>query len=906
MHKLPSFLLLACAILSSQTSPPLPAQEQIDLSDTTGKGSAASANINMRVRVTQAHPTQESVRVLWRRGGEGLGGTVVRGELLGAENQTQVPLGQWTAWASLKDIIGTPRGWAFATLVASTEPGPQAARGAKAGPPLTNVVVEFEFATMGKTFRQFTEAAPNGATVGFAFPGGMLADKITPEFSANLNGVSGHARLRRERLEAAFPERTRLPKLFGIIGHIGGYGEGPPGVHGGQGFGTRHCNPEILKDEFRTMRLLGVNGLVDSLKWADAAGVGADLRHIFWGEPGSGSPMSFFQKGSKTAEAPEGCPYDPALKAHVLERTQKAIEAHKAAGAEQSWALWNDEIGVYAKEHLSSCERCEGQFRAYLQSQKVSLSELGAKNWETVKPYPIWETAEKQGGKSVRPSGLAPAPKESGEALRYYYSYRMMTQATGQVFSEPAKIFRAAGFHLYAMQGPTPSWNGASLDWHEFYDQNANNAFVFETSNRDARVWQWESYLADIGRGIATRHGLEQGCLIKPHRGAPAQRMLSVVSRGTSNFEWYTYGPDYSKGDSFSQNPELLKKVGHAARFLGAAEDFIYRAPFAGQPEVAFVSPRSSEIWSRVTDPSLTTFENAKWVYLALRHAHIPLDILGEAQLADPAMLSKYKVLYVPGTHLKRDASAVVRDWVASGGILWTDAMGLSRDESNQPNTSLQEVLGLGERTLETWGSVEQYRATELKPLTENQPPKHAALIWQDEPITARIGREALLPKTAKSAATFSDGKVALTRNQFGKGEAIVAGLWTGITYSAVVRRPDFDMHTDFQAPLRALISTPALERAVYRPAVASEPLLETVALKREANRSVALINWCHQRPDGERSKPVLYPLENVRIDLSGMGGFQSVRSLTHGLLKISNASVLVPRIEDIDLLILE
>ncbi|NDB48476.1 MAG: hypothetical protein EB031_04885 [Proteobacteria bacterium] len=99
------------------------------------------------------------------------------------------------------------------------------------------------------------------------------------------------------------------------------------------------------------------------------------------------------------------------------------------------------------------------------------------------------------------------------------------------------------------------------------------------------------------------------GCLVKPHRGAVAQRMLTVVGRGTKALEWYTYGPDYSKGDSFSQSPELLEQVARAARFLGLAEPYLYGAKFLKQPEVAFVSPRSTEIWSRATDISLTSFE---------------------------------------------------------------------------------------------------------------------------------------------------------------------------------------------------------------------------------------------------------------------------------------------------------
>ena len=70
----PLFLLLLVAFV------PLTAQEQVDKSDARGKGSAVVKKLAVRVRVTKSLPEQKSVRVVWRRGGEGLGGVVVRGE----------------------------------------------------------------------------------------------------------------------------------------------------------------------------------------------------------------------------------------------------------------------------------------------------------------------------------------------------------------------------------------------------------------------------------------------------------------------------------------------------------------------------------------------------------------------------------------------------------------------------------------------------------------------------------------------------------------------------------------------------------------------------------------------------------------------------------------------------------
>ncbi len=59
-----------------------PAQEPIDRVHPRGSGSRAVPVMTMRVRLTRCDPSAEQVLVHWRRGGEGLGGAVVRGEFL--------------------------------------------------------------------------------------------------------------------------------------------------------------------------------------------------------------------------------------------------------------------------------------------------------------------------------------------------------------------------------------------------------------------------------------------------------------------------------------------------------------------------------------------------------------------------------------------------------------------------------------------------------------------------------------------------------------------------------------------------------------------------------------------------------------------------------------------------------
>lgn len=816
-------------------------QEQVDKADPKGRAAFPIAKMNVRVRVTKAVPEAPKLHVAWRRGGEGLGGEVIRGDFA-----AEIATGTWTDWKPLPEIAGKVGGWGFVTVTVASP--------AKRAEPVRECVIDFEFADDGKPFKTFVEPAPKGGTVGIAIPGGATSRE---EFVAGVQGLSTYARARRERLEKLFKPDDPLPVKFGVIGHLGGYGEtGTNGKGGGTGYGTRHCNPDILADECRVQRLLGINGMVGSLRLVDAAGFGDQFRRIYWGGPGAGDPMGLFMKGGKEPDPAVACPYDPRVKAHVEEATKSAIESHKAAGAKESWALWDDEMGVYAKEHLVLCARCKEEFRKYLPRLGVAPAD----------PYPL----------------SAPAPASPDEALRYYYTHRFMTHVTAQVYPEAAKRFKEAGILLYAMQGPTPSWNGHSLDWNEFYDMKANTAFVFETSNRDPRSWQWESFLADIGRGIAARHGMPIGCLVKPHRGAPEQRMLSVIARGASVLEWYTYGPDYAKGDSFSQRPDLLDRIARAARFLGKAEDFLYGAKWGVAPDVAFCTPRSSEIWGKAAG-DITAFENAKWVYLALRHAHVPVDIVSEQQLAE-GHLDRYKTIYIPGPNLRGDAAAKIGEWVRAGGLLWTDAGGVAYDEANQPFKRIP-----GDRALERWGRVEPYRATDFKPIAGKAP---VTLAWEGASIEPAVGRE--VPAGGEVLGRFSDGTPAVVRYGAGSGGIYHVGIWAGLTYSAKVRRADFDMRADFDPVIRSLIAGPA---RASRPVVPSDPLVEAVLLEKEGRRSVALMNWAYKGR-------TLQPVEKLRVTLPA--GVKSARSIVHGPLEVREGAVVLPRMEEIDLLVLE
>jgi hypothetical protein len=457
--------------------------------------------------------------------------------------------------------------------------------------------------------------------------------------------------------------------------------------------------------------------------------------------------------------------------------------------------------------------------------------------------------------------------------------------------------------YSFALRGNTFLMGGHSLDFFDFY-RHADNAMVYETSNRDARVWGWDSYLCDVGRVLTEKMHTEFGVYVKPHRGAPVQRALAAAGRGAKMIYWYTYGPDYVKGDSFAENEAALDLAAKAAALLGRGEDLLYGSTWASAPEVAVVNPRSSEIWNKVSGTP-AAYENAKWVYTALAHAHIPVDPLDEGMLAGDD-LTRYKVIYVSGTNLTAAAAAKLESWVKAGGILYTSGGGLARDEANQPLAVLEPALGVGRGPVELWAKVKPYGATALEIYSDSTTPGAAVEIsGPGGKFIPVVGREPLKPAAGTEVvAKFADGAAALTKHAHGKGQVWVAGFFPGLEYSAALRVDEYDMSTAFDAPKRSFV-TAAL--GGVRPAVdASQPLVEGLLLQKSGKKSVALMNWAYKHA-GKKSTTVAFKdlAVEIRADAKKVTSLALQQELPVERTK-DGIRVVLPVLEEGDVLRLE
>jgi len=869
------FLLLSatCGLAQQDT-------EQIDVPIIKAQPFRIPEDLAVRVRLKSITP-KEPTPIEWRYGGEGQGGDVIRGVFAKPGVPADAPaeaqklqVGQWSAPVTIVSMARRFSEKFFLTVTAGN-PGRTVDRNTRRrGGYSIDVVFEFEFLAGNEVIKRFTVAGPDGGTATIVIPVYRLVEGVepnSPEFLAELTGVLEYARNRAEFLENLPWANQPLPKEYAIINNVGGYGTG-------YGYGIRTTDRAVTSAELRSLRQLGVNGFRDGpdfiVQMLREGGPEAEKWNRAMIAPVMGFPVDKYRQGRD--ENPQaGCPFGDDVAARTQRLAAESLEGVLSLPVEEVWGLTVDEIGAVIdgsrekKAHLSVCPRCIRGFQNWLRQKGLKPSDFGATQWSDVRPLNVWDS-----------EGARPWLSERGSALAAYYTLDFNNHVTAMMFTSLREAFARANdakqaaltgggnpdspqakqpwIYSYALRGNTFLMKGHSLDFFDFY-RLADNAIVYETSNRGPRIWGWDSYLCDVQRVVGERMHLAQGIYIKPHRGAPVQRMLSAVSRGDTMLYWYTYGPDYKKGDSFSQDPEALQLTSKAAHLLGAAEDALYGSTWAVLAEVAVVKPETTQRWMNLSGnpPHLmAAWENAKWIYSALQHSHIPVDPIDEVMLAEQD-LSKYKIIYVSGSHITKKAARGLEKYVRNGGTVYTSGWGLARDEANQPLTALQPALGLQDRNEpEMWYRVSLYGATNIE--SYGEPGNRLASVPSGARISRGdtipnsfapvVGREVLRPEGDTEVLTrFADGGAAMTRHSYGKGQVYVAGFFPGLEYSASVRRADFNMRRDFETARRLAVATPALK--LTQPVVdTSDPLVEGVLLKNPANgtRAVTLANWAY------------------------------------------------------------
>jgi hypothetical protein len=401
--------------------------------------------------------------------------------------------------------------------------------------------------------------------------------------------------------------------------------------------------------------------------------------------------------------------------------------------------------------------------------------------------------------------------------------------------------------------------------------------------------------------------GHEFGIYVKPHRGAAIQRALSAVARGIRCLYWYTYGPDWAKGDTFGGNTNVMADVSRCARLIGEAEPVTWQGVWMKAPQIAVVRPRTAEFFGNNAQ-----WEDGKWVYAALTHAHLSMDPLDEEFLLSED-LAAYKAIYITGSHIRRDVVPKIIKYVENGGTLYTGCGGLMRDEAGQVIDELLPVFGLKARQDPVvWGNVPRYGATALGKISSltNAPSDavvRAAGAAGGPGYPLQVGYDKLQPAEGTQVhAVFGDGSAAVVSHAFGKGRAWMAGYYSGVEYAAGVMKEGYDMSAEFPAGLRDLVANPAVEAGVRPVVQPSLPLVEGIGVRNpeSGRQAVVLCNWAYKGRE-------LIPAVNLTVRVADAGSLKGARSVWQRkalpVEKQGNDLVItVGHLEDGDVLLLE
>jgi len=163
--------------------------------------------------------------------------------------------------------------------------------------------------------------------------------------------------------------------------------------------------------------------------------------------------------------------------------------------------------------------------------------------------------------------------------------------------------------------------------------------------------------------------------------------------------------------------------------------------------------------------------------WLALSHAQIPVDIVGEADVADDG-LAGYKVCYLSDPNITRAAATKLAAWVQAGGTLIMTAGAGEKDEYNRPLDTLNKLLDYKRNAVET---LQNFHSSGRSLSTLD--PKDTVKSANASVDVLSVKQTFTNAQRGTIISTFKDSSPASIRSAAGKGTIICEGYLPAIDY---------------------------------------------------------------------------------------------------------------------------
>jgi len=492
-----------------------------------------------------------------------------------------------------------------------------------------------------------------------------------------------------------------------------------------------------------------------------------------------------------------------------------------------------DEIGAVAgKASINGLETCKRAFHGYLRNR---LKEIG-------------QDASFFGVESVEELRyLDHLPTDPGlyERRLYYYCARFKFVLTAMYYAQitrsAEKVFPKV--YTYCNFSPHPPMFGQNMNHSDWFaltrEGGANTAWGEGWASGGGWGFVGHEVVSYYGAWVecAARKGnLPAGFYVVGTMGGADKKTFSLIARDIFHVMLYAWGPRYigAEGSNFwSDQKRTYGEVARAAYALGPGDEIIYRGK-RWPRRAALLYNRSHEIWNAAyggyqSDRLLT--------FMALTHAHIPVDLIIEEDLTDEN-LSQYKVLYLQGFNLSQRHLSAVRKWVEQGGTVVAAAGTAMRDEYDSPLPDAEKLFGARQRLIgHTEGSWHPQGLPKHEPMGRL---KLSASRLTPEMSVEVIGVKCVLePTTGRRIGWFSDSSCGAVLHSLGKGKTLLFGVTPGHIYKGKA-----EGSSRYSLALRPLITMPAEKVVGPRRAAYSEPQTEICLFEHESGIAVTLNNF--------------------------------------------------------------
>jgi hypothetical protein len=342
---------------------------------------------------------------------------------------------------------------------------------------------------------------------------------------------------------------------------------------------------------------------------------------------------------------------------------------------------------------------------------------------------------------------------------------------------------------------------------------------------------------------------------------------------------------------------------------LGMMDDIIATGvaqPFA---QAAILWSECSDIWLATVG---TVAAAKRSLYIALRHAGIPIDIVIDSDIEKGA-LNHFSAMYVVDPLVTESAMKLMAQWTRSGGQLVLTAGAAQLNETNQTSQAAATLLdGVTQTGLYTGRRFSRWNAS-ITFIKEDLP--WAETLDHATPTAAGtpgqplhvLGQKAILELDKNKAdhavlAQFDDGSPAELSFKRGAGSVLLLAYHPGFSYfsGALPRRPsDRNAHpdaftnlipTNFSTRARDVLAAPLKGVHGAVPVRCSEPLVEAslVISAGQGAAVITLINWA-QKIDRADARPSLRVTVELTVELGFTAKAATLASC--GLLGMSQCS---------------